>query len=84
MTHVLLATTVESGNRRFRARIVLREVFFASIFVAHVKPNLFFRLRMGKFSSAAPINEGTQGFWSGARGGGGEVSTMLVWIGTLG
>jgi len=32
MTHVLLATTVESGNRRFRARIVLREVFFASIF----------------------------------------------------
>jgi hypothetical protein len=27
---------------------------------------------------------GVQGFWSGARGGGEKVSTMLVSIGTLG
>jgi hypothetical protein len=28
--------------------------------------------------------EGTQGFWSGARGGGDKVSTMLVSIGMVG
>jgi len=30
------------------------------------------------------IGEGAQGFWSGARGGGEKVSTMLVSIGTVG
>jgi hypothetical protein len=30
------------------------------------------------------VGEGSQGFWSGARGGGEKVSTMLVSIGTLG
>jgi hypothetical protein len=29
------------------------------------------------------IGEGAQGFWSGARGGGEKVSTMLVSIGTM-
>jgi hypothetical protein len=36
------------------ARIVLCDVFFASIFLAHVEPKLFFLLSRGKFSSAAP------------------------------
>jgi hypothetical protein len=35
-------------------RIVLRDVFLASIFLAYVEPKLFFRFRAGKFSSAAP------------------------------
>jgi hypothetical protein len=35
-------------------RIVLRYVFLASIFLAYVEPKLFFRYRVGKFSSAAP------------------------------
>ena len=39
-------------------RIVLRDVFFASIFLhiflVYVEPKLFFRFRAGKFSSAAP------------------------------
>ncbi len=46
-------------------RIVLRDVFFASfflayasIFLAYMEPNLFFCFRVGKFSSAAP-SEGT-------------------------
>ena len=30
------------------------------------------------------VGEGAQGFWSGARGGGEKVSTMLVSIGTVG
>jgi len=30
------------------------------------------------------VGEGAQGFWSGARGGGEKVSTMLVSIGTMG
>jgi hypothetical protein len=30
------------------------------------------------------FGEGAQGFWSGARGGGEKVSTMLVSIGTMG
>ena len=30
------------------------------------------------------VGEGAQGFWSGARGGGEKVSTMLVLIGTMG
>ena len=30
------------------------------------------------------VGEGAQGFWSGARGGGEKVSTMLVLIGTVG
>ena len=30
------------------------------------------------------VSEGAQGFWSGARGGGEKVSTMLVLIGTVG
>ena len=30
------------------------------------------------------VGEGSQGFWSGARGGGEKVSTMLVLIGTVG
>ncbi len=30
------------------------------------------------------FGEGTQGFWSGARGGGEKVSTMLVSIGMVG
>ena len=29
------------------------------------------------------VDEGAQGIWSGARGGGEKVSTMLVLIGTL-
>jgi hypothetical protein len=35
-------------------RIVLRDVFFASIFLAYVEPNFFICFRAGKFSSAAP------------------------------
>jgi hypothetical protein len=35
-------------------RIVLRDVFFASIILAYVEPKLFFHFRAGKFSSAAP------------------------------
>ena len=30
------------------------------------------------------VGEGAQGFWSGARGGGEKVFTMLVLIGTVG
>jgi len=30
------------------------------------------------------VGEGAQGFWSGVRGGGEKVSTMLVSIGTVG
>jgi len=30
------------------------------------------------------VGEGAQGFWSGARGGGEKVSTMLVLIGMMG
>jgi hypothetical protein len=37
------------------ARIVLCDVFLASIFLAYVEPKFFFRFRAGKFSSAAPI-----------------------------
>jgi hypothetical protein len=37
-------------------RIVLRDVFLASIFLAYVEPKLFFRYRAGKFSSAAPTS----------------------------
>jgi hypothetical protein len=37
------------------ARIVLRGIFLASIFLAYVEPNFFFRFRKGKFSSAAPM-----------------------------
>ncbi len=55
----ILATIVESGNRQFWGW--LRDVFFASIFLAYasiflayVEPNLFFRFQAGKFSSAAP------------------------------
>ncbi len=63
----ILATIVESGNRRFSgwtncdelcfhgASFVLRDVFLASIFVAYVEPKLFFHFRAGKFSSGAPI-----------------------------
>jgi hypothetical protein len=38
-------------------RIVLRDVFLASIFLAYVEQNFFFRFRAGKFSSAAPIQK---------------------------
>ena len=36
------------------AQIVLRNVFLASIFLAYVEQNFFFRFRAGKFSCAAP------------------------------
>jgi hypothetical protein len=36
----ILATIVESGNHRFWGW--LRDVFFASVFLAYVEPNLFF------------------------------------------
>jgi hypothetical protein len=36
------------------ARIVLRDVFLAYIFLAYVEPKLFFHFRAGKFTIAAP------------------------------
>ncbi len=41
-------------------RIVLRDVFLASIFLAYVEPKLFFSLSCGEISSAAPSSSISQ------------------------
>ncbi len=68
----ILATIVESGNRRFwawmncdklcfhGASFVLRDVFLASIFVAYVEPKLFFTFAQEN-SPVGPTQVGTNG-----------------------
>jgi hypothetical protein len=47
----ILATIVESGNRRFWG---WHELFFVTFFLLLFFLRIFFRFRVGKFSSAAP------------------------------
>jgi hypothetical protein len=59
------------------ARIVLRDIFLASIFVAYMEPKLFFLFRAGKISSAAPIKVESSSKRYGASLGGSKTLKTL-------